>query len=193
MKPKNLFYAVFAAIALILLYLFLSEREKNKRTEKIVSRLSTENMHLKHAYFDLLKNMLENVEGVPKGLVEDLNRLRSQALNLPEGAHEEINSAILQLKDGNSAKAIREIAKVIEATLKDRLVNEPEYKKGCRLKDMFQLALDKNLINVQQHHSSDLIRELRNKESHELNVKIERHKAALAIYVGIDIIYQLAS
>ena len=59
------------------------------------------------------------------------------------------------------------------------------------LHNLLEFAKNANLITVRQYENGMLLKDIRNKESHELVVLEETKNLGLCIFSGIDIIYSL--
>lgn len=179
------------ALILIALWFFIKEREKNDLKDKIIRRLTNENDELKSAYLDLLQEHLLLSENTPQEVIKDIERLKAQAVELSKDVHIELSSVIDNVRNKKGVKAVRELGKIIENLLKEKATKDQSFKKKPTLSNLLEHAKNCLWIKPNELAYAELVREIRNKESHELNVQIEPHKIGLAIYAGLDIIYTL--
>jgi hypothetical protein len=191
MRQRDIMMILIIAVILIVGFLFINEVKKNELKDKIIRRLVNENDELKKAYLDLLQKHLLISENTPKDVIVDIERLKEQAVNLNKDVHIELGSVIDNVRNNNGVKAVRELGKIIETVLKEKALKDEKFKKKPTLNNLLEHAKICNWIKPNELAYGELIREIRNKESHELNVQVEPHKVGLAIYAGIDIIYTL--
>jgi len=85
------------------------------------------------------------------------------------------------------------LAKIVENKLKDKAKNDQTFKKKPMLHNLLEHAFNCQWISSSQFENGLLLKEIRNKESHELAVREEPLKIGMAIFTGIDIIYSLDS
>lgn len=178
-------------LGVVLIWLFIDEKRKGELLEKANRRLKNENDELKKAYLDLLQEYLLLSESTPQEIIADIERLKQQAVELSKDVHIELGSVIDNVRDKKGVKAVRELGKIIEHVLKEKASQDANFKKKPTLSNLLQYAKDCKWINPNEHAYAELIREIRNKESHEVNPQVDSHKVGLAIYVGIDIIFTL--
>ena len=190
-RVKDLIIVVLIIIIALLGWAFINERMKNELKDKAIRRLTDENDELKKGYLDLLQKHLLLSENTPKEVIADIERLKDQVVNLSKDVHIELGSVIDNVRNRNGVKAVRELGKIIENVLKEKAANDANFKKKPTLFNLLVHAKICNWIKPHVQAYVELIREIRNKESHELNVQVEPHKIGLAIYAGIDIIFSL--
>ena len=190
-RVKDLIIVILIIMVAIFAWAFINEQKRNELKDKAIRRLTDENDELKKAYLDLLQQYLLISENTPKDVIADIERLKEQAINLPKDVHIELGSVIDNVRNNNGAKAVRELGKIIENVLKEKAIKDENFKKKPTLGNLLEHAKNCSWIKPHVHAYVELIKEIRNQESHELNVQIEPHKVGLAIYAGIDIIYTL--
>jgi hypothetical protein len=178
-------------LSLVFFFLFLNEAQKNKLKDKVLRRLMDENDELKRAYLDLLQAYLLQAENTPQEIIKDIERLKEQAVELSKDVHIELGSVIDNVRANKGPKAVRELGKIIENLLKEKAKQDTNFKKKPTLGNLIEHAKSCLWIKPNEAAYASLLHEIRNMESHELNVKVESHKLGLAIYAGIDIIYNL--
>lgn len=192
MKAKDIGIAILILLVIAGIWLFVNEKKKNNLLEKVVDRLTNENESLKKSYLDLLQRYLIIQKETAPDILEELEKLKDQFVTLNKDVHIELKSVIQHMDNGNGAKAVKDLAKIIENILKEKVLQDQSFKKKPMLANLLEHAKNCNWINPQEHAYGELLREIRNKESHELNVQVEPHRIGLAIFSGIQIIYSLS-
>ncbi len=183
MRSRDIIIIALIAIILVLGWFFFNEMKKNELKEKMIRRLTDENDELKKGYLDLLQKHLLLSENTPKDIIADIERLKDQVVNLSKDVHIELGSVIDNVRNNNGAKAVRELGKIIENVLKEKAIKDESFKKTPSLFNLLEYAKNCHWIKPNIHAYGELIREIRNKESHDLNVQIEPHKIGLAIFM----------
>lgn len=191
MRIKDFFIAGLIVIVIIICWIVLDEKRKNRLKDKVIERLTDENEELKKGYLDLFQQYLLLEENTPNEIVAELEKLKMQADSLGKDAHIELSSVIENVRNGKGEKAVRELGKIIEQALKKKAEGDAGFKNKATLCNLLDYAKNCNWINPLEHANAHLIREIRNRESHELNVKEPGHKIGLAIFAGIEILYTL--
>jgi hypothetical protein len=191
MKIKNFIIALVSIIALIILWLFLDERNKSKRKEEIIDRLTKENQSLKSSYLELLQNFLKAQGNTPPNVIEELKRLKNQIDHLETGVHIELDSVIKLVHEGQGTKAIRDLTKIVENKLKEKALNDESFKKTPMLNNLLEHAFHCKWISSRQYENACKLKDIRNKESHELAVVVDNLEIGMSIFTGIDIIYTI--
>ena len=188
MKGKNVMIIVLIAVLLFLLGWTMNERERAKKKDKIMDRLKEENKELKMAYLSLLEKFLE-ANGVEPSVVEELHRLKSEIDEMDTEIHVELDSVIKRISDGEGTKAVKDLAKIVENVLKEKAVKDEIFtKKRPMLNDLLLYAKEKGLICTRLYENGLKLRDLRNKESHELAPSCTKLEIGMSVFTGIEII-----
>lgn len=191
MKGKVLFYVFVVIIILIITWIFINEREKARRKDLIIEKLSKENEQLKHGYLSLLEKYLKTQKKVSPDVIEELQNLKSKIDNLETEIHVELESIIKKVNDGEGANAVMELAKIVEHKLKEKALNDESFKKKPMLHNLLEHAVNCNWINKRQYENGLLLKEVRNKYAHELDVNEESRNIGMSIFAGVDLIYTI--
>lgn len=191
MKHKDIAIVFSLAIILFLIWVILEEKQRNTLKDKIIRRLTVENDLIRGAYLDLLQQHLLLNEETPSEIIKELESLKTKVVDLSRETHIELGSVIDNVRNGKGVKAVRELGKIIEHALKSKVKDDAQFKKRPTLSNLLEHAKKCNWIKPNEHAYAELIREIRNKESHELNVVEKPHKIGLAIYAGIEIMYSI--
>lgn len=191
MKAKDILNVILAAIVLLFLWMFIDEREKGKRKDELIEKLKKENLSLKVGYFNLLEKYLRATNNAEPSTLKELEKLKTEIDFLDTATHQELNSVIRHVDENEGAKAVKDLAKIVENHLKDKVKNDKSFSKKPMLHNLLEHAHQCHWINEQMFSFSKLLKDIRNKESHELAVQIPSRLIGLAIFTGIDIIYSL--
>lgn len=191
MKLKNILYLIIAALGLVVLWFFNDKKERAKKTDRIIKRLRKENHDIKKAYLGLFEKYLRSQQNVDIGIITELHKLKESIDSLDFTVHIELESVIANLNDGKTNEAVRVLTKVIENKLKEKVTNEESFKGKPMLHNLLNYAKKSNWITSRQFENALLLKEIRNKESHELDIQEETRNLGLSIFSGIDIIYTI--
>ena len=191
MKAKDILNVIVAAVILLVLWLFIDEREKGKRKDELIEKLTHENQQLKAGYLSLLERYLRTANNAEPSIIKELQRLKVEIDHLDTTTHLELQSVIRHVDENEGAKAVRDLAKIVENHLKEKAKKDNSFKKKPMLHDLLEHAHQCHWISEHMFSFSKLLKDIRNKESHELAVQIQSHLIGLAIFTGIEIIYSL--
>ena len=191
MTLREFFEFCLMAIALLFIWLFIDERKRAVKKDELIDKLYYENRKIKQAYLDLLVNHLSAINAIGPNAMAELQKLKNTVDHLDTEVHYELDSVIKQVGEGNWTKAVRDLAKIVENALKRKVDNDSRFKGKPMLHKLLEHAKNCNWITPIQFENGMLLKEIRNKESHELNVKEETRKLGLSIFGGVDLIYAL--
>lgn len=188
MKGKNVIIALCLIVVLVVLFLFINEREKAKRKDEIIDRLKDENRRIKMAYLGLLEKYLKANGDVQPSVIKELQRLKSEIDDMHTTVHVELESVIKRMTDGEETKAVKDLAKIVENVLKEKAEKDETFKKKPMLHNLLEYAKDKGLICSRLYENGMKLKELRNKESHELAPECSKIEIGMSVFAGIEII-----
>lgn len=171
---------------------FLHEKTMNALKDRTIRRLTNENDEIRKAYLDLLQRFMLLHNHANPDILKELEKLKELTVNLDREIHLAIDKVISLINDGHYEVAIRDLGKIIENILKAKVKEDVSFKKKHSLKNYLEHALECKWIKTHEHGFAELIRIIRNEDSHELNAKIEPHQFGLAVFAGIEIIYKLS-
>ena len=191
-KVKDVMSVLIGAIFLILLWLFIDEREKNKRKDEIIEILKKENQELKFAYINLLQNHFKSLEGFSPSIIAELEELKTNIDQLDSNTHLELNSVIKLVNENKGAKAVKDLAKIVEVKLKEKALQDKTFNKKPMLYNLLEHAKKCNWISSRMFENGQLLKDIRNKESHELAVEITSLQLGIAIFGGVEILYSVS-
>jgi biopolymer transport protein ExbB/TolQ len=168
--------------------------EKKKDTNAIL-KLNNQNNHLinftRNQSSSLnrlnaeLRKTIEQKNNLPEEIKKDLNKLISDFDKLDKNIAEELISISSLISIDQKPKALFSLAKIIENLLKKIFGESLNFKK------LIDKAKEQKMLTTEEHHFAHGIRELRNKEGHELNVKVENYLSVSSFMVGIGIISKI--
>lgn len=190
-KIKTILIAAISAFALIFAWLFITERERGRRKDDLIAKLAKENHELKNGYLSLLEKYLTNQGKASPDVITELQKLKSEIDDLETEVHIELDSVIRLVNQGEGTKAVKDLAKIVENKLKAKALKDAEFKKSPMLHNLLEHALKCQWITKQQFENGLLLKDIRNKESHELAVQEEPRKIGMSIFAGVDLIYTL--
>lgn len=188
MKAKNWIIVLTLVVVLVALLLFINEREKARRKDEIIDRLRDENRGIKRAYLGLLEKYLKATGNVEPSVIKELQKLRSEIDDLDTAVHVELESVIKRMSDGEDTKAVKDLAKIVENILKEKAKADEAFNKKPTLNNLLEYAKDKGLICPRLYENSKKLREIRNKESHDLAPVYSKIEIGMSIFTGIEII-----
>lgn len=195
MKTGDLVLGLTAALVIYLL------NEKKKDINKIIglnnqnnqlinqkNRLlgvaQQQNNRLNQLNFEL-KKTIESKENLPDEIKNNLNKLITDFDKLDKNIAEELISISALIEIDEKPKAIFSLSKIIENLLKKVFEGKLNFVR------LIEKAKEEKLLTSEECYFVNGIRMIRNKEGHEVNVKIENHLTASSFMIGIGIISKL--
>ncbi|MFT7899698.1 hypothetical protein VBY74_06915 [Tenacibaculum ascidiaceicola] len=191
MKLKDILWVVIAGLGIFIWWLFDDKKKRAIKADRIIKRLRKENHEIKNAYLGLFDKHLKIIKNVDVGIIEEVQKLKNNTDILDFEVHLELEQVVENLTKGKSSEAVRQLAKIIEKKLKEKVKKEESFKGKPMLHSLLQFAKKCDWITSRQFENGLALKEIRNKESHELNVEEETRVIALSIFSGIDLIYAL--
>lgn len=167
------------------------KKKRGEIKDEAIKRLLKENEKLKKAYLELLEEYLKSQEKVHPDIITELSRLKESVDELEESVHIELDSVIKLVTQGEGPKAVKDLAKIVENKLKEKVAKDQSFKKDKTLFNLLEHAKHCKWIQPHAYAFGQLMKAIRNKESHELAVKETSYRVGLAIFSGIEIIYDL--
>jgi hypothetical protein len=192
MKGREIAEALFGIILLALLFFFINEQEQAKRKDEIIDKLTKENEELKQAYLSLLEEFLKNQPELEPSILRELQFVKSEIDELDTPTHLELDSVVRHVVSKEYAKAVRDLAKILEVKLKHKVKDDESFKKQPKLHFLLEHARKCKWITEQEFHNALQIKTVRNEESHELAVNVEAVDAGIMVFSGIKVLYAVA-
>jgi hypothetical protein len=191
MKSKDMFWLIIAVLGLLVAWLFNDKHNRAIKTDRIIKRLRKGNYDTKKAYLSLFEKYLKTQQNVDVGIIAELKKLKTTVDTLDFTVHIELEKVISNLNEGKTTEAVRVLAKVVENKLKEKATKDESFKGKPMLNNLLNYAKKCSLITPSQFENALLLKDLRNKESHELDVFADTKTIGLSIFSGIDLIYAL--
>ncbi|MBD0831822.1 hypothetical protein [Aestuariibaculum sediminum] len=191
MRIKDVLYLIILGLGLAVLWLYYDKKERAQKMDRIIKKLRKDNYETKKAYLSLLEKYLKSQKNVDVGIIMELQKLQKSIDTLDFEVHIELEKVVTSLNNGNPEEAVRLLAKVVENKLKEKAAKEDSFKGKPMLHNLLEYAKNCQWITSRQFENGLLLKEIRNKESHELDVIEETNNICLSIFSGIDIIYAL--
>lgn len=191
MKLRDTLYIIIALLGIVVLWLFDDKKQRAVKTDRIIKRLRKDNHDIKSAYLGLFEKYLKSQQNVDLGIITELQKLQKSIDSLDFEVNIELESVTDNLNNGKSEEAVRLLAKIIENKLKEKAIKEESFKGKPMLHNLLEYAKKCSWITPGQFENAMLLKVLRNKESHELDVQEETKNLGLSIFSGIDLIYAL--
>ncbi len=192
MRAKNVINGLLGLLVLILLWAFIDEKEKSERKDKVIDQLTKENQDLKSAYLKLLEEFLQDQPDIEPSVLRELKQVKSEMDELDTATHIELQSVMRHVASKEYAKAVRDLAKILEVKLKEKVIEDQSFKKQPKLHFLLEHARVCNWISDQDFHNAIQLKEVRNEESHELAVNVKPVDAGLMVFAGIKVLYAVA-
>ena len=191
MKNEDNSWLIIAILGLLIAWLFNDKYERAIKTDRIIKRLRKDNYETKKAYLGLFEKYLKTQQNVDVGIIAELEKLKTSVDTLDFTVHIELETVISNLNDGKTTEAVRILAKVVENKLKEKATKDESFKGKPMLHNLLTYAKKCSWITAMQFENALLLKDLRNKESHELDVFADTKTIGLSIFSGIDLIYAL--
>ncbi|MFT7035375.1 MAG: hypothetical protein ACJA2S_003899 [Cyclobacteriaceae bacterium] len=191
MKAKDVLWIIIIGLGLLAVWLFVDRADRAKKVDRIIRLLRKEKHEINAAYLELLKKHLQSQQNIDVGIIAEFEKLKNKLDRLDFEVHIELEQIVGDLNRGRGTEAVRRIAKIVERKLKMKASKEPDFKGQKMLGNLLDFARKKDWINSLQFENAQLLKDIRNKESHELMVSEDSRRLGLCIYSGIDILYTI--
>ena len=145
-------------------------------------------------YLKLLNDYTKKQTSFSEEIKNQLVDLRKNYEGINDAVALELKSISELIEIKQEETAIAKLTKVIENLLKEKHIQEGKAKdeRSCpQLFKMLNNALELNWISEHEYNFSNLLRDYRNQESHELAVKFTTNWKNISFLSGIEIIYKL--
>lgn len=203
MKSKNLFTGLGIIASIIIIWLFIDRKKKKKKIA-----------HLEKASKDLIKSHdevsleLDSLKRIVEANDEIDDALKAQIFSLVETQHEmdekisnELRSAMIMLEVNEPNKTVFSLVKIIENLLRRIYADNSEFADFLRnngrrrpvLADYLEFAKKDGLIKNDEYNIARGLKDIRNKEGHQLGVNYEKNWIFSAILMSICLISKLSN
>lgn len=161
-----------------------SNNQLANKSNRLVGIAEQQNNRLNQLNLEL-KKTIESKENLPDEIKTNLGKLISDFDKLDKNISAELISISSLIEIDEKPKALFTLAKIIENLLKKI------YKEKLNFNKLIDKAKEQKLITAEECHFVHGIREIRNKEGHEMNVKVESYLTASSFMIGIGIISKI--
>lgn len=204
MKKNQIIYGASIVLFIAIVAYFLTE--KRRREDELKDSLdrekdlADENKVLKNMVTDLkseVKEIIDNKDELPENIKAQLRELIEEYKDIDQKITNELLSVTALIEIKENTKAILSLTKIIENLLKQLYSKDNKSEETSKLKiprfvDLINYAKSRGFIEKDEFHFLNGIREVRNEEAHNLNVKKEGNIISTSFLIGISLIFKLA-
>ena len=186
--------------------------EKSKKKEgdlekenQILFSANNELVEVVHEYeenLSSLKEMIRNNDQLEGEVKKKLTSLIDTYKGIDSKVSNELTAAMALIEAKQPTKAAFSLAKIVENLLEEKYSQNGEFKEFIKNKnngkkrnpvfnDYLEYAKDQKLIEQDEFHFAKGLKEIRNQEGHELDVKKHENWIATAFFTGIGLIMKL--
>lgn len=195
MKKDYIIVGGGVIIAILLIWISLGIVDKNKILE--------ENKELKRDRLKLVQEYLKVAKEIPSEIKSQIQKLVIEYEDLAPDIAKELLEVLNLIEQKMEPKAIATLAKIIEVQLKEKFSrgilkgkysNEEEFhekKRGISFYKAIEFAKSEKFLSEHEYSLANLLREYRNRSSHELGVKFSKNWQTIAFLTGIEIVFKL--
>ena len=191
---KNLILGIAIVATIILVWFILEDnrrlKDQNADKDDALREADSDKMKLIN---ELLK--ISNQKLPPEAERQLKELIMKYEVDNPSLAGE-IKSILNLLENGEQEKAVASVSKIIENLLKDKFKNAKGLMKKYKNKpfisfaDMLDYAKEKKLLTKAEYNFAIGLKEFRNEEAHELNVRRETNWNISSVLLGIELIFK---
>lgn len=185
-----------------------SSREKNDSLENDNQILLNTNKELinavKHHEINMksLKEMIKESNHIEEEVKKKITTLINDYNNIDVKVSNELLAAMTLIEAKQPTKAAFSLAKIVENLLEEKYSKSELFKEFIKKRnngkkrnpvfnDFLEYAKDQKLIEKEEFHFAKGLKEIRNEEGHELDVKKHENTLATAFFTGIGLIMKL--
>jgi hypothetical protein len=186
--------------------------EKSKKKEgdlekenKVLLSANTELIEVVHDYEDnlsSLKKMIRDNDQLESEVKKKLVTLIDTYKGIDKKVSNELTAAMALIEAKQPTKAAFSLAKIVENLLEEKYSQNGEFKEFVKSKnkgkkrnpvfnDYLEYAKNQHHIGTDEFHFAKGLKEIRNQEGHELDVKKQDSWLATAFFTGIGLIMKL--
>lgn len=173
------------------------KNEENIFLESSNKRLvSTIGEHQKN--LNELKSLIEETKDIDHVLKNKITQLIDTYKGIDTKVSNELTAAMALINAKQPTKAVFAMAKIVENLLKEKYSNDPNFKSFSKSKkpsfhDFLDYAKHQGEIDPEEFHFAKGLKEIRNEEGHELDVKKAANLIHTALFSGIGLILKIGS
>lgn len=180
------------------------EGDLEKENEVLLSA-NTELVEVVHEYEDnlsSLKKMIRDNDQLESEVKKKLVTLIDTYKGIDKKVSNELTAAMALIEAKQPTKAAFSLAKIVENLLKEKYSQNGDFREFIKSKnkgkrrspvfnDYLEYAKNQNHIGSDEFHFAKGLKEIRNQEGHELDVKKQDSWLATAFFTGIGLIMRL--
>jgi len=181
------------------------ENDELKKDNQILYTANTELVEVVKEYeenLSTLKGIIENNDQLEGEVKKKLTNLIDTYKGIDSKVSNELTAAMALIEAKQPTKAAFSLAKIVENLLEEKYSQNGEFKEFIKNKnngkkrnpvfnDYLEYAKDQKLIEQDEFHFTKGLKEIRNQEGHELDVKKHENWIATAFFTGIGLIMKL--
>jgi hypothetical protein len=183
---------VFSALIIFL----ATQKSENLKQKKEIEELKKDRLKL-------IQKILKTEKEIPAEIKNQLLKLVTEYKDIDPDVSQELMNTLLLIENNHQSKAIATLAKIIENLLRDKFAEEilhgkynsdiefKSKKKRLNFKNIIEFAKNVEFLTEHEFNLLNILREFRDKESHELNIKIGKNWQTIAFLTGIEIVFKI--
>jgi hypothetical protein len=186
MSGKNALIVGLVIIAGVMTYFLVMDKKIINYQNKRIGDLEKDRLKL-------IKDALSR-SNLSEEVKSQILKLINEYRNIDKDISDELISVLSLVEIGQHEKAIKDLAKIIENILADKFKQEDKFKKFKKyipLAKLIDYAKETKLFNNKEYNAACILKEFRNEESHELNVKYGENWQMIGLLGGIEIVFKL--
>lgn len=190
-------------------YKLLEKSKKNegdhKKANQILTSANSELVEVVNEYEEnltSLKEMIRNNDQLESEVKKKLVNLIDTYKGIDKKVSNELTAAMALIEAKQPTKAAFSLAKIVENLLEEKYSKNDSFKEYVKTKnkgkkrnpvfnDYLEYAKNQKVIGSDEFHFAKGLKEIRNEEGHELDVKKQDNWLATAFFTGIGLIMKL--
>ncbi|MEZ5016040.1 MAG: hypothetical protein R2800_03250 [Flavipsychrobacter sp.] len=179
-------------------YLYVENRKKKES----ISKLEEENHLLEANNLKLILDSLNNTPNISDEIKRQLKLLIDKYKNIDKGISNELAQALQLIQIGQPENAIEDLVKIMEHLLKKYYSNNKGFHSYCKkekknasrphLHDLLTYCQSEKKISEIEYKFFIAIKEVRNKEDHTIDLKLENYLTESGIITAMGAIMKIS-
>lgn len=186
---NNWAFTIIALAGFLLWWLF----KQNRKKDQVIHELRNEKDDMSNELNEI-NDIIDQSLDLTAEVKVKIRKLINEKQVIEESVRSELLQAFILIQVQLSSKALLCLAKIIENSLKVIFANDTTYTqkyKANRFVDLLNHAKDTGVLDRDEFHYANGIRELRNQEAHTLNVERDDSWNVSSLLVATSIIIKL--
>ncbi len=186
---NNWAFTLIALAGLLLWWLF----KQNRRKDQVIHELRKEKNDIYNELREI-NSIIDQSMDLTAEVKVKIRNLINENQTIEESVRSELLQAFILIQVQLSSKALLCLAKIIENSLRVIFANDGVYAqkyRADRFVDLLNHAKDTGVLDRDEFHYANGIRELRNQEAHTLNVERDDSWKISSLLVATSIIIKL--